>query len=254
MAIMGTTLAVAGDLRPGHGEQIGEWVPQCYGTPSEPKVGAFCVSEPDAGSDVSSLRTRARYDEANGRVGPQRPEGVGHQRRHRQRARDRRLGRPRARLARPGRVRDPAGHAGPGAWARRSRSTACAPRTPPTSSSTTAASPAACLLGGKEKLDERLARAREGTRGARQAAMQTFEATRPTVGAQALGIARAAYEYALDYAQGARAVRPPDHREPGDRVHARRHEDGDRRRAAARLARVVDGPHRARRSRTPRAR
>ena len=30
--------------------------------------------------------------------------------------------------------------------------------------------------------------------------MQTFEATRPTVGAQALGIARAAYEYALDYA------------------------------------------------------
>ena len=30
--------------------------------------------------------------------------------------------------------------------------------------------------------------------------MQTFEATRPTVGAQALGIARAAYEYALGYA------------------------------------------------------
>ena len=31
--------------------------------------------------------------------------------------------------------------------------------------------------------------------------MQTFEASRPTVGAQALGIARAAYEYALDYAK-----------------------------------------------------
>jgi acyl-CoA dehydrogenase len=30
--------------------------------------------------------------------------------------------------------------------------------------------------------------------------MQTFEATRPVVGAQALGIARAAYEYALEYA------------------------------------------------------
>ena len=41
-------------------------MPQCYGTPDEPKVGAFCVSEPDAGSDVSSLRTRARYDEATG--------------------------------------------------------------------------------------------------------------------------------------------------------------------------------------------
>jgi acyl-CoA dehydrogenase len=30
--------------------------------------------------------------------------------------------------------------------------------------------------------------------------MQTFEATRPTVGAHAVGIARAAYEYALEYA------------------------------------------------------
>ena len=42
-----------------------EWVPQCYGTPDDVKLGAFCVSEPDAGSDVSSLRTRAVYDEAN---------------------------------------------------------------------------------------------------------------------------------------------------------------------------------------------
>ena len=31
--------------------------------------------------------------------------------------------------------------------------------------------------------------------------MATFEASRPTVGAQAVGIARAAYEYALDYAK-----------------------------------------------------
>ena len=57
------------------------------------------------------------------------------------------------------------------------------------------------MLGGKDKLDERLARAREGTRGKQQAAMQTFEATRPSVGAQAIGIARAAYEYALGYAK-----------------------------------------------------
>ena len=34
-----------------------------------------------------------------------------------------------------------------------------------------------------------------------QAAMRTFEVSRPTVGAQALGIARAAYEYALGYAK-----------------------------------------------------
>ena len=60
--------------------------------------------------------------------------------------------------------------------------------------------PGRCLLGGKERLDERLARVREGKSGNAQAAMQTFEATRPSVAAQAIGIARAAYEYALDYA------------------------------------------------------
>src|SRR4051794_21273146 len=64
MAIMGTTLAVAGIFSAGTPDQMLEWVPQCYGSTEEPAVGAFCVSEPDAGSDVSSLRTRAKYDEA----------------------------------------------------------------------------------------------------------------------------------------------------------------------------------------------
>ena len=44
----------------------------------------------------------------------------------------------------------------------------------------------------------------QGTSGQRtsgQASMRTFELSRPTVGAQALGIARAAYEYALDDAR-----------------------------------------------------
>src|SRR4026209_2014511 len=56
MAIMGTSLAVAAIFGQGTGEQAGEWIPQCFGTPDEPAVAAFCVSEPDAGSDVSSLR------------------------------------------------------------------------------------------------------------------------------------------------------------------------------------------------------
>jgi len=64
MAIMGTTLAVAGIFASGTPEQLGEWVPQCYGTADEPQVGSFWVSEPDAGSDVSSLRTHAKYDGA----------------------------------------------------------------------------------------------------------------------------------------------------------------------------------------------
>ena len=64
MSIMGTTLAVAALFGQGTPEQMGEWIPQCFGTADDPKVGAFCVSEPDAGSDVSSLRTLAKYDEA----------------------------------------------------------------------------------------------------------------------------------------------------------------------------------------------
>src|SRR5690349_15180520 len=65
MAIMGSALAAAGISGNGTPEQVMEWVPQCYGDASKVQLGAFCVSEPDAGSDVSSLRTRAVYDEAN---------------------------------------------------------------------------------------------------------------------------------------------------------------------------------------------
>ena len=62
--------------------------------------------------------------------------------------------------------------------------------------------PGRMLLGGKEKLDAKLAKAREGAKtGEKQPAMATFEATRPAVGAQAIGIARAAYEEALAYAK-----------------------------------------------------
>ena len=64
LAIMGSGLAAAGIAGNGTPEQVFEWIPQCYGTPEKVQLGAFCVSEPDAGSDVSSLRTRAVYDEA----------------------------------------------------------------------------------------------------------------------------------------------------------------------------------------------
>jgi len=64
MSIMGTALAVAAIFGQGSGEQIGEWIPRCFGTPEEVKVAAFCASEPNAGSDVSGLRTRAKFDEA----------------------------------------------------------------------------------------------------------------------------------------------------------------------------------------------
>src|SRR5438105_3770343 len=62
LAIFGTGLAVAGIMNNGTPEQIMTWIPQCFGTAEDVKLGAFCVTEPGAGSDVSSLRTRAKKD------------------------------------------------------------------------------------------------------------------------------------------------------------------------------------------------
>ncbi|MEA3057145.1 MAG: hypothetical protein QOD30_2577, partial [Actinomycetota bacterium] len=60
LAIFGSGLAAAGIAGNGTPEQVVEWVPQCFGSgPDDIMLGAYCVSEPDAGSDVSSLKTRA---------------------------------------------------------------------------------------------------------------------------------------------------------------------------------------------------
>ena len=201
MAIMGSGLAAAGITGNGTPEQIMEWVPQCYGTADDVKLGAFCVSEPDAGSDVSSLRTRAVYDEAT-------DEWV--------------LNGTKAWITNGGiaNVHVVVATVDPTLRGRGQASFIIPPGTKGLSqgqkykkhgikASHTAEVvlddvriPGRCLLGGKEKLDAKLARAREaGRSGEAQPAMKTFEATRPAVGAQALGIARAAYEIALDYAK-----------------------------------------------------
>jgi acyl-CoA dehydrogenase len=200
MSIMGTTLAVAAIQANGTPEQWGEWMPQCFGTESEPQVAAFCVSEPDAGSDVSSLRTRARYDEAtdewvlNGQKAWATNGGIAN---------------VHVVVAQVDPELKARGHASfivPAATKGLEMGTKV--RKHGLRASHTAdvflddvRVPGSCLLGGKERLDERLARAREGQSSRGQAAMRTFEMSRPTVGAQALGIARAAYEYALDYAR-----------------------------------------------------
>jgi acyl-CoA dehydrogenase len=200
MSIFGTSLAVAGIASSGTDEQVLEWVPQCFGDSSDPRVGAFCVSEPGAGSDVSALRVRARYDEAS-------DEWV--------------LNGQKAWITNGGLadVHVVVASVDPELKARGQAAFVVPPGTagltggPKSKKMGLRAShtadvflddvrvPGRCLLGGREKLDERLARAREGGRTQGQAAMSTFERSRPTVGAQALGIARAAYEYALDYAR-----------------------------------------------------
>ena len=59
--------------------------------------------------------------------------------------------------------------------------------------------PGDALLGGDEKLQRKLERARSGQSSKASGALATFEITRPTVGASALGIAQAAYEWTLEY-------------------------------------------------------
>jgi acyl-CoA dehydrogenase len=200
MAIMGTSLAVAAIFGQGTPEQMGEWIPQCFGTVDDVKLGAFCASEPDAGSDVSSIRTSAKYDEAtdewvlNGQKAWATNGGIANI--HVIIASvDRELG-SRGHAA----FVIPPGTKGCEQGAKVKKHGLRASHTADVHLDDCRV-PGSCLLGGKEKLDERLARVREGKKSKSQAAMQTFEASRPVVGAQALGIARAAYEYALDYAK-----------------------------------------------------
>src|SRR4029450_4333491 len=58
------------------------------------------------------------------------------------------------------------------------------------------------LLGGEEKLERKLQRGREGKKSRGADALATFEITRPLVGASALGIAQASYEWTLEYLEG----------------------------------------------------
>ena len=201
MAIMGTVAGRRGDLRPGHRR-------------ADRRVDPAVLRQRRGAGRGRLLRLGARrrlghlghphhraLRRGRRRVGPQRPEGVGHQRRHR-RASTSSSPRSTASSARAATRRSSCrpGTKGLEQGAKVKKHGLRASHTADVHLDDCRV-PGACLLGGKEKLDERLARAREGRGGRGQAALQTFEATRPTVGAQALGIARAAYEYALDYAR-----------------------------------------------------
>jgi acyl-CoA dehydrogenase len=201
MSIMGTTLAVAAIFGQGTGEQIGEWIPRCFGTQEDVKVAAFCASEPNAGSDISGVRTTAKFDEAtnewviNGQKAWATNGGIAD---------------VHIVIASVDRELSSRGHAAfvvPMSEAKGISQGSKVSKHGLRASHTAdvflddCRVPAEYVLGGKDRLDERLARVREGKKSKSQAAMQTFESSRPTVGAQALGIARAAYEYALEYAK-----------------------------------------------------
>jgi acyl-CoA dehydrogenase len=200
LSILGTGLAAASLAATGTPEQLGEWLPQMFGTADDPQLGSFCASEPGAGSDIGAILTRARYDEAadewilNGTKTWATNGGIANVH-----------------------IVVAAVHPELGS---RGQATFIIPPAMPgfkqgqkfqkhgIRASHTAEVvledvriPGGLIVGGKEKFDERIAKVREGRSAAGQAAMKTFERTRPAVGAMALGVARAAYEYALDYAQ-----------------------------------------------------
>ena len=208
MAIMGSALAAAGIAGNGTPEQIMEWVPQCYGTADKVQLGAFCVSEPDAGSDVSSLRTRAVYDEAkdewtlNGTKAWITNGGIADVHVV--------VASVDAELKSKGQASFivPPGTKGLSQGQKYLKHGIRASHTAEVVLDDVKV-PGSCLLGGKEKLDAKFARARDNVSTGKQPAMATFEATRPSVGAQALGIARAAYEYSLEYAKERHAFGKP---------------------------------------------
>ncbi len=214
LAIFGSGLAAAGIAGNGTPEQMMEWVPQCYGTPDKIALGAFCVSEPDAGSDVSSLRTRAVYDEAkdewvlNGTKAWITNGGIADVHVVVAAVDPELKGRGQASFI------VPPGTAGLSQGQKYKKHGIRASHTAEVVLDDVRV-PGSCLLGGKDKLDEKLAKAREAMNkpkhatSGKQPAMSTFEATRPAVGAQAIGIARAAYEYALQYAQDRKAFGKP---------------------------------------------
>jgi acyl-CoA dehydrogenase len=212
LGIFGTGLPLAALAYSASPEQIPQWAPKMFGTAEDPKLGAFAVTEANAGSDVSALRTTAKRDgdewvlngtkvfitnggiadvhvvvatvdpelghrgQAAFIIGPDAP-GI------RQGKKERKLG-----------IR--ASHTAEVVME-------------------DCRVPLENVVGGMDRLEAKLdsARAKNGTRV--HHALKTFEMTRPSVAAQALGIARAALEYSIDYAKDRSAFGEPIIRHQG---------------------------------------
>jgi len=206
LSISGSMLAAAGLAASGTPEQIARWIPECFGTGDEIKLGAYAVTEPQAGSDVKSLRTTAK---------PDGDEWV--------------LNGTKVFITNGGiadvhvvvATVDPA-------LAHRGQASFVIPKGTPglkqgkkesklgiRASHTAEVILEDCripqdnLLGGMEKLERKLERARSGESSGRASnALATFELTRPVVGASAIGIAQAAYEWTLAYLDNGASADP----------------------------------------------
>jgi alkylation response protein AidB-like acyl-CoA dehydrogenase len=207
LSIFGTGLALAGLAGAGTQDQLFTWAPKMFGTVEEPAVGAYGVTEPQAGSDVRSLRTRAVRDGdswvlngtkvfiTNGSV---------------------------ASVYLIVATVDPElGHRGQATFIVDRDDPGIRPGKKESKLGIRASDtsevilddcriPADRILGGLDKFEEKLAKARSGeSTGRSSGALQTFERTRPFVAVQAIGVARAALEFAIDYAKQREAFGKP---------------------------------------------
>jgi alkylation response protein AidB-like acyl-CoA dehydrogenase len=187
-------------------EQLLRWAPECFGEPGDLKLAALAISEPQGGSDVKNLQTTARRDGddwvldghkiwignggiadvhiVNATVDPE----LGHK--------------GQALFVVPGGT--------PGlSLVRKLDKLGCRASHTAELKFENCRIPEDQLLGGSEKLEHKLEKARNPDGDGRSSTLGAFEQTRPMVAAQALGIARAALEYARDYAAEREAFGEP---------------------------------------------
>jgi acyl-CoA dehydrogenase len=204
LSIVMPALALSAMAQAATADQLVRWGPECFGEPGDLHLAALAVSEPQGGSDVSGLETRARRDGDDwvidgrkmwiGNGGMANVHVVNA-------VVDPELGtKGQALFVVPGGT--------PGLrHVRKLEKLGCRASHTAELSFEGCRVPGENLLGGDEKLEARLERARSSE--SRSAALGAFEQTRPMVAAQALGIARAAFEFACDYARGREAFDEP---------------------------------------------
>jgi alkylation response protein AidB-like acyl-CoA dehydrogenase len=224
LSIVMPALALAAIRQAATDEQLVRWAPECFGTPGDIKLAALAVTEPSGGSDIRAIQTRARRDGEDWVI-----DG------HKVFIGNGGIADVHVVVA----TVDPdAGHRGQGVF--------IVPKGTPGLSMLRKLDKLGCrashtgevvfeecrvpdehLLGGRERLQERIAKGREAEQGRRpiapeeeggaaaavqrrsSAALGAFERTRPMVAAQAIGIARAALEFARDYAAHREAFGQP---------------------------------------------
>ena len=224
LTIVLPALALAAIRQAATDEQLIEWAPQCFGTPDEIKLAALAVTEPSGGSDIRSIQTRARLDGSDWII-----DG------HKVFIGNGGIADVHVVVA----TVDPdAGHRGQGVFIvpkgtpglsmlRKLDKLGCRASHTAEIMLENCRVPREQLLGGVDRLKDRIARGREAEKGQKpvapgeeggpaaavqrrgSAALGAFERTRPMVAAQAIGIARAALEFARDYAVGREAFGQP---------------------------------------------